>query len=244
MFSFRLSAETRRAARQIARRWSPLSPAGRHRRVAVTVLGLLLMANLLPSPCECTPVSNPNDGAFGSHAPRAPCAERGGPEVDANPGACGVRERRCFAFHRQLRVDEIMNASRYQRRWPGYVLGILYVMTAVSAAIAGERAGAGGDRRRRFLVSGVWILMLVRFHHELSYRWAFIAVARADVCPHRLPRPRLAGGRRFSYWPCCWQRAGLHPGSCVDVVRPRPPQARQRHLSAANARGTAYASPR
>jgi uncharacterized membrane protein HdeD (DUF308 family) len=81
-------------------------------------------------------------------------------------------------------VDEIMNASRYQRRWPGYVLGILYVMTAVWAATwpgitlwaLAVVVGVG------FLVSGVVeFFMLVRFHHELSYRWAFIALALMSV---------------------------------------------------------------
>jgi uncharacterized membrane protein HdeD (DUF308 family) len=81
-------------------------------------------------------------------------------------------------------VDEIMNASRYQRRWPGYVLGILYVMTAVWAATwpgitlwaLAVVVGVG------FLVSGVVeFFMLVRFHHELPYRWAFIALALMSV---------------------------------------------------------------
>lgn len=81
-------------------------------------------------------------------------------------------------------VDEIMNASRYQRRWPGYVLGILYVMTAVWAATwpgitlwaLAVVVGVG------FLVSGVVeFFMLVRFHHELPYRWAFIALALMSI---------------------------------------------------------------
>jgi uncharacterized membrane protein HdeD (DUF308 family) len=81
-------------------------------------------------------------------------------------------------------VDEIMNASRYQRRWPGYVLGGLYLITAVWAAswpaitlwALAVVVGVG------FLVSGVVeFFMLVRFHHELPYRWAFIALALMSI---------------------------------------------------------------
>ena len=81
-------------------------------------------------------------------------------------------------------VDEIMNASRYQRRWPGYVLGGLYLITAVWAAswpgitlwALAVVVGVG------FLLSGVVeFFMLVRFHHELPYRWAFIALAVMSI---------------------------------------------------------------
>jgi uncharacterized membrane protein HdeD (DUF308 family) len=77
-------------------------------------------------------------------------------------------------------IDEIMNAPRYQSRWPGYVLGVLYLITAVWAvawpgitlwALA-VVVGVG------FLVSGVVeLVMVVRFHHELPHRWAFIALS-------------------------------------------------------------------
>lgn len=76
-------------------------------------------------------------------------------------------------------IDEIVNASRYRSRWPGYVVGGLYLITAVWAvawpgitlwALA-VVVGVG------FVVSGlVEISMIARFHHHLPYRAAFIAL--------------------------------------------------------------------
>lgn len=81
-------------------------------------------------------------------------------------------------------VDEIVNAPRYQPRWPGYILGVLYLITAVWAvswpgitlwALA-VVVGVG------FLLSGVVeLVMLVRFHHDLPYRWTFIALALLTI---------------------------------------------------------------
>jgi uncharacterized membrane protein HdeD (DUF308 family) len=81
-------------------------------------------------------------------------------------------------------IDEIVNAPRYQRQWPGYVLGGLYLVTAVWAAswpgitlwALAVVVGVG------FVVSGVVeFFMLVRFHHELPYRWTFIALALMSI---------------------------------------------------------------
>ena len=76
-------------------------------------------------------------------------------------------------------VDEIVNASRYQSRWPGFVVGVLYLITAVWAvawpgitlwALAAV-IGVG------FIVSGaIEVAMIARFHHHLPYRAAFIAL--------------------------------------------------------------------
>jgi uncharacterized membrane protein HdeD (DUF308 family) len=77
-------------------------------------------------------------------------------------------------------IDEIVNAPRYQPRWPGYVLGVLYLITAAWAAIwpgitlwaLAVVVGIG------FIVTGVVeLVLLARFHHDLPYRWAFIALA-------------------------------------------------------------------
>jgi uncharacterized membrane protein HdeD (DUF308 family) len=81
-------------------------------------------------------------------------------------------------------IDEIVNASRYQPHWPGYVLGGLYLVTAVWAAswpgitlwALAVVVGVG------FVISGVVeFFMLVRFHHELPYRWLFIALALMSI---------------------------------------------------------------
>jgi uncharacterized membrane protein HdeD (DUF308 family) len=81
-------------------------------------------------------------------------------------------------------IDEIVNAPRYQPRWPGYVLGALYLITAAWAAVwpgitlwaLAVVVGVG------FVVSGVVeLVMLFRFHHHLPYRWTFIALAVLSI---------------------------------------------------------------
>jgi uncharacterized membrane protein HdeD (DUF308 family) len=81
-------------------------------------------------------------------------------------------------------IDEIVNAPRYQPRWPGYLLGGLYLITAVWAAAwpgitlwaLAAVVGIG------FLVSGVIeAVMIVRHHHRLPYRGAFIALAVVTI---------------------------------------------------------------
>jgi uncharacterized membrane protein HdeD (DUF308 family) len=75
--------------------------------------------------------------------------------------------------------------SRHLRsRWPGYVLGVLYLITAVWAvawpgitlwALA-VVVGVG------FVVSGVVeLVMVARFHRQLPHRWAFIALAAMTI---------------------------------------------------------------
>ncbi|MEY2581849.1 MAG: hypothetical protein QOE09_1698 [Ilumatobacteraceae bacterium] len=77
-------------------------------------------------------------------------------------------------------VDEIVNAPRYRPRWPGYLLGVLYLITAALAAAwpgitlwaLAVVVGVG------FIVTGlVELFIVVRFHHDLPYRRGFIALA-------------------------------------------------------------------
>jgi uncharacterized membrane protein HdeD (DUF308 family) len=81
-------------------------------------------------------------------------------------------------------IDEIVNAPRYRPRWPGYVLGVLYLITAVWAVMwpgitlwaLAVVVGIG------FVVTGVVeLIMLVRFHHDLPYRQAFIALSLLTI---------------------------------------------------------------
>jgi uncharacterized membrane protein HdeD (DUF308 family) len=76
-------------------------------------------------------------------------------------------------------IEEIMNASRYQRKWPGYLMGALLLVTAIVAAVWPDITlwalavivGIG------FIITGIAELVLVlRYHHDLSYRWLFIAL--------------------------------------------------------------------
>ena len=81
-------------------------------------------------------------------------------------------------------VEQIMNAPRYQPRWPGYVLGFAYLVTAVWAvawpditlwALAAV-VGVG------FIVTGVAELVLVQqFHHALPNRWLFVLLAVVSI---------------------------------------------------------------
>ena len=81
-------------------------------------------------------------------------------------------------------VEEIMNASKYHPKWPGYLMGALLLVTAVVAAVWPDITlwalaviiGIG------FIVTGIAELVLVfRFHHDLSYRWLFIALGAITV---------------------------------------------------------------
>ncbi len=74
-------------------------------------------------------------------------------------------------------IDEIVNANRYRPAWPGYLLGGLFLLTAVVAAawpgitLWGLAVVVGVG----FIVSGATELALVaRFHHDLPNRWAFV----------------------------------------------------------------------
>ena len=139
MFGFRLgAADLDPAARRVAARWWWYVIGG----IAVTVLGVLLLANLF-------------DAAT----------------------TLALLVAIALAFQG---IDEIVNAPRYQPRWPGYVLGVLYLVTAVWAAIwpgitlwaLAVVVGIG------FVVTGlVELMMLVRFHHDLPHRSAFIALS-------------------------------------------------------------------
>ena len=81
-------------------------------------------------------------------------------------------------------IDEIVTASRYRPRWPGYLLGAIYIAIAavtviwpsITLWVLALVVGIG------FIVSGVTQLgALVRFHHDLPYRWVFVLLAVASV---------------------------------------------------------------
>lgn len=81
-------------------------------------------------------------------------------------------------------IDELFNAGRYRPAWPGYLLGALYVLTAVWAIAWPDITlwalalvvGVG------FIVSGVAELVVVtRFHHDLPNRWVFVALGVVTV---------------------------------------------------------------
>jgi uncharacterized membrane protein HdeD (DUF308 family) len=139
MMDFRLgAADLDSAARRIASRWWWYVIGG----VAVSVLGVLLLANLFEAATTLA-----------------------------------VLVAIALAFQG---IDEIVNAPRYRSRAPGYVLGVLYLVTAVWAAAwpgitlwaLAVVVGVG------FVVSGVVeVVMMIRFHHLLPYRWSFIVLA-------------------------------------------------------------------
>jgi uncharacterized membrane protein HdeD (DUF308 family) len=81
-------------------------------------------------------------------------------------------------------VEELLTASRYQPRWIGYLVGALYLLVGIWAVAWPDITlwalavvvGVG------LLVTGVAQLVAVlRFHHDLPYRWLFVAAAGASV---------------------------------------------------------------
>lgn len=81
-------------------------------------------------------------------------------------------------------VDELVNAPRYRPRWPGYVLGVLLLVTALWAVAWPDITlwalavvtGVG------FIVTGIIELFVVfRYHHQLPYRWLFVLLAAVSI---------------------------------------------------------------
>lgn len=81
-------------------------------------------------------------------------------------------------------VDELLNAWRYQPRWPSYLLGVLHIVIAVWAVAWPDITlwalavvvGIG------FIVSGVAELVLLRqFHDDVANRWVFVVLALVTI---------------------------------------------------------------
>jgi uncharacterized membrane protein HdeD (DUF308 family) len=81
-------------------------------------------------------------------------------------------------------IEELLTASRYRPAWAGYLIGALYLVVAVWAVAWPDITlwalavvvGIG------LLVTGVVRLVAVlRFHHELPYRWLFLLGAVASI---------------------------------------------------------------
>lgn len=81
-------------------------------------------------------------------------------------------------------VDEIANASRYQPRWPGYVLGTIDIVAGGLALVwpgitlwaLAVIVGIG------FLVSGIaQLAFVIRNHHDLPNRWVFVLLGAVSV---------------------------------------------------------------
>jgi uncharacterized membrane protein HdeD (DUF308 family) len=81
-------------------------------------------------------------------------------------------------------VEELLTASRYRPTWAGYLVGALYLAVALWAVAWPDITlwalavvvGIG------LLVTGaVRLVAVLRFHHELPYRWLFALAALASM---------------------------------------------------------------